>query len=113
HASGGRGGRCARRRPPARHHAARAADPTADLRLQKRGDMTAVETYRAAVLELIRRGAEDTGPLDRACRAVARSLQDGGVLHVFGSGHSMIPAVDDTLRDSGHATVNLLHEHTM
>ena len=72
--------------------------------------MTAVETYRAAVLELIRRGAEDTGPLDRASRAVARSLQDGGVLHVFGSGHSMLPAIDATFRAGGLAPVNLLHD---
>lgn len=75
--------------------------------------MTAVETYRAAVLELIRRGAEETEPLDRACRAVASSLQDGGVLHVFGSGHSMLPAIDATFRAGGLAPVNLLHDPSL
>src|SRR5699024_12716294 len=109
-APGGAGRGPAPGRPPGRLHAARAAGPAAALRLQKRGDMTAVETYRAAVLGLIRRGAEDTDPLDRASRAVARSLQDGGVLHVFGSGHSMLPAIDATFRAGGLAPVNLLHD---
>lgn len=75
--------------------------------------MTAVETYRAAVLQLIRRSAEETGPLDHACREVARSLRDGGVLHVFGSGHSMLPAIDATFRAGGLAPVNLLHDPSL
>lgn len=72
--------------------------------------MTAVETYRACVLELIARSAEDSEPLKHACAEVARSLRDGGVLHVFGSGHSMLPAIDATFRAGGLAPVNLLHD---
>ena len=72
--------------------------------------MTAIETYRAAVLELIQRGAEETGSLEHASDLIARSLQDGGVLHVFGSGHSMLPAIDATFRAGGLAPVNLLHD---
>lgn len=75
--------------------------------------MTAVETYRASVLELIRRGAEDTEPLERASQEVARSLREGGVLHVFGSGHSMLPAIDATFRAGGLAPVNLLHDPSL
>lgn len=75
--------------------------------------MTAIETYRAAVLELIRRGAEEDEPLEHACHLLARSLQDGGVLHVFGSGHSMLPAIDATFRAGGLAPVNLLHDPSL
>ncbi|WP_193106106.1 sugar isomerase domain-containing protein [Brachybacterium sp. FME24] len=72
--------------------------------------MKSVETYRRSVLELIERGAEETDQLERASRELARSLQDDGVLHVFGSGHSMLPAIDATFRAGGLAPVNLLHD---
>lgn len=72
--------------------------------------MKSVEKYRSSVLELVRRGAEETEHLDEATRVLARSLQDGGVLHVFGSGHSMLPAIDATFRAGGLAPVNLLHD---
>lgn len=72
--------------------------------------MTAVDTYREAVLELIRCGAEESAHLERASELLARSLQDGGVLHVFGSGHSMLPAIDATFRAGGLAPVNLVHD---
>lgn len=75
--------------------------------------MTAIETYRAAVLELVRRSAEETAPLEHACALLARSLRDGGVLHVFGSGHSMLPAIDATFRAGGLAPVNLLHDPSL
>src|SRR5690625_8049808 len=72
--------------------------------------MTAVDTYREAVLELIRCGAEESAHLERASELLARSLQDGGVLHVFGSGHSMLPAIDATFRAGGLAPVDLVHD---
>src|SRR5690625_7052820 len=72
--------------------------------------MTAVNTYREAVLELIRCGAEESAHLERASELLARSLQDGGVLHVFGSGHSMLPAIDATSRAGGLAPVTLVHD---
>ncbi|GAA1488108.1 sugar isomerase domain-containing protein [Brachybacterium sacelli] len=72
--------------------------------------MKAVDAYRSAVLELVQRTAEETDCLEHVCRLVARSLQGGGVLHVFGSGHSMLPAIDATFRAGGLAPVNLLHD---
>lgn len=75
--------------------------------------MTAVETYRAAVLELIQRSAEESERLAHACTLLAESLRDGGVLHVFGSGHSMLPAIDATFRAGGLAPVNLLHDPSL
>ena len=75
--------------------------------------MTAIETYRSAVLELIGRGADQDEQLTRASRLLAPSLQDGGVLHVFESGHSMLPAIDATFRAGGLAPVNLLHDPSL
>ncbi|GAA1291539.1 MULTISPECIES: sugar isomerase domain-containing protein [Brachybacterium] len=72
--------------------------------------MKSVEMYRRSVLELVARGAEETEDLERASRALARSLEGDGVLHVFGSGHSMLPAIDATFRAGGLAPVNLLHD---
>lgn len=72
--------------------------------------MTAIDTYREAVLGLIQRGAEESEHLEHASGLLARSLQDGGVLHVFGSGHSMLPAIDATFRAGGLAPVNLVHD---
>ncbi|MDN5688041.1 MAG: sugar isomerase domain-containing protein [Brachybacterium sp.] len=72
--------------------------------------MTSVDDYRRAVLELIESGAEESGRLEHASTLIARSLSTGGVLHVFGSGHSMLPAIDATFRAGGLAPVNLLHD---
>lgn len=72
--------------------------------------MTAIDTYRSAVLDLIQRTQEESEQLERASGLIARSLQDGGVLHVFGSGHSMLPAIDATFRAGGLAPVNLVHD---
>src|SRR5699024_9381286 len=47
---------------------------------------------------------------ERASGLIARSLQDGGVLHAFGSGHSMLPPIDAPLRAGGLAPVNLVHD---
>src|SRR5699024_4477495 len=86
------------------------APTSADPRRQKREPMTAIDTYRSAVLELIQRTQEESEQLERASGLIARSLQDGGVLHVFGSGHSMLPAIDATFRAGGLAPVNLVHD---
>ncbi|OYN84068.1 sugar isomerase domain-containing protein [Parenemella sanctibonifatiensis] len=72
--------------------------------------MTALETYRSKVMELIGRGADETDALKAAAHLIADSLQRGEVLHVFGSGHSMLPAIDATFRAGGLAPVNLLHD---
>ena len=72
--------------------------------------MTSVDDYRGAVLALIQSGAEESGRLEHASDLIARSLRTGGVLHVFGSGHSMLPAIDATFRAGGLAPVNLLHD---
>lgn len=75
--------------------------------------MKSVEKYRSSVLELIQRGAAEMDHLEQASRVLAQSLQDGGVLHVFGSGHSMLPAIDATFRAGGLAPVNLLHDPSL
>lgn len=72
--------------------------------------MSALDDYRDALLALIGRQGEHLGPLREAGAVLARSLRGGGVLHVFGSGHSMLPAIDATFRAGGLAPVNLLQD---
>ena len=46
--------------------------------------------YTAAVLGLLARIEETQGPvIAQAVEAIFRSLKGGGILHVFGSGHSV------------------------
>ena len=75
--------------------------------------MTAVHDYRRAVLSLIERSADQDQHLADASELIARSLLGGGVLHVFGSGHSMLPAIDATFRAGGLAPVNLVHDPSL
>ena len=72
--------------------------------------MTALDDYRDALLSLLDGQSGNVGPLQEAGAVLARSLREGGVLHVFGSGHSMLPAIDATFRAGGLAPVNLLHD---
>lgn len=72
--------------------------------------MTAIDQYRDAVVALLRDQAANSGPFEEASAVLTRSLEDGGVLHVFGSGHSMLPAIDATFRAGGLAPVNLLFD---
>ena len=72
--------------------------------------MSALGDYRDALLALLAGCEEHVGALQEAGARLARSLRDGGVLHVFGSGHSMLPAIDATFRAGGLAPVNLVHD---
>lgn len=72
--------------------------------------MSALDDYREALTALLAGQAAGTGTLQEAGERLARSLRAGGVLHVFGSGHSALPAIDATFRAGGLAPVNLLHD---
>ncbi|MFC0673136.1 sugar isomerase domain-containing protein [Brachybacterium hainanense] len=72
--------------------------------------MSAVDAYRAAAARLLEDTAQESAGLGRASELLARSLRDGGVLHVFGSGHSALPATDATFRAGGLAPVRLIHD---
>jgi uncharacterized phosphosugar-binding protein len=67
--------------------------------------------YTAAVLKLISRIEEtQQGVLERAIAVVFQSLRQGGVLHVFGSGHSVAVAQEAFHRAGGLVPVNLIQE---
>lgn len=68
-------------------------------------------SYTAAVLKLIARIEEtQRGVLDQAAEAIFRSLKQDGVLHVFGSGHSIAVAQETFHRAGGLVPVNLIQE---
>jgi uncharacterized phosphosugar-binding protein len=65
--------------------------------------------YTAAVLGLLGRIEETQGPvIERAVETIFRSLKGGGVLHVFGSGHSVSVAQEAFHRAGGLVPVNLM-----
>lgn len=49
-------------------------------------------TRVAALLETVAR--EQNHNIERAGELMARAIQDGGLVHLFGSGHSMLPALE-------------------
>lgn len=75
--------------------------------------MNAIEAYRRAVIDLLEETSSQDEILAAASRRTAESLRSGGVLHVFGSGHSMLPAIDATFRAGGLAPVHLLHDPSL
>ena len=67
--------------------------------------------YTAAVLGLLARIEETQGPvIAQAVETIFRSLKGGGILHVFGSGHSVSIAQEAFHRAGGLVPVNLIHE---
>jgi uncharacterized phosphosugar-binding protein len=67
--------------------------------------------YHAAVLAQLQRIAESQGEaLEQAARTVFSSLRSGGVLHVFGSGHSHCLAEEGYHRAGGLVPVNAIQE---
>lgn len=48
--------------------------------------------------------------IEAAARMIARSLANEGILHVFGSGHSLLPAVEVYARAGGLAAVDLVFD---
>src|SRR3972149_2707958 len=67
--------------------------------------------YTAAVLGLLARIEETQGPaIAHAVETIFRSLKGGGILHVFGSGHSVSVAQEAFHRAGGLVPVNLIHE---
>lgn len=70
-----------------------------------------VQDYFATVRDLV--GAlerHQSRHIETAARMIARSLADDGILHVFGSGHSMLPAVEVYARAGGLAAVDLVFD---
>ncbi|MBA3231269.1 MAG: SIS domain-containing protein [Acidobacteria bacterium] len=69
--------------------------------------MTAVDNYFAAASRLLARiASEQREPIMRAGREVSATIAGGGVLHVFGSGHSHLIAEEAFFRAGGLAAVN-------
>ncbi|MFQ5846295.1 MAG: sugar isomerase domain-containing protein [Candidatus Methylomirabilales bacterium] len=67
--------------------------------------------YTAAVLKLLGRIEETQGAaLERGAQAIFDSLQQDGILHVFGSGHSIAVAQEAFHRAGGLVPVNLIQE---
>lgn len=66
--------------------------------------------YTASVLGLLARIEEtQREAMERAAEAIFGSLKQGGVLHVFGSGHSIGVAQEAFHRAGGLVPVNLIH----
>ena len=57
--------------------------------------MTTQPVYTNRLIDLLR-GLADTqnDALDRVARRCADALESGGLVHLFGSGHSVIPTLD-------------------
>jgi uncharacterized phosphosugar-binding protein len=69
--------------------------------------MTLLDRYFDAARATLGEVAASQGePLEAAARLVADSVAAGGVLHVFGAGHSQLVALDAYLRAGGLACVN-------
>jgi uncharacterized phosphosugar-binding protein len=69
--------------------------------------MTLLDRYLDAARATLGEVAASQGePLEAAARLVADSVAAGGVLHVFGAGHSQLVALDAYLRAGGLACVN-------
>jgi uncharacterized phosphosugar-binding protein len=69
--------------------------------------MTALDRYfESAGATLAEVAATQGEALERAARLVADSVAGGGVLHLFGAGHSQLVALDAFLRAGGLACVN-------
>lgn len=64
----------------------------------------------SAVME--RAASSQAAALDEASRHVAESLLNGGILHVFGSGHSAMIGKEITSRAGGLVPVNLIPDPT-
>ena len=71
--------------------------------------------YLERIVDVLRRiEAEDAGALARASDAVAEVICRDGLIHVFGCGHSHLPALDAFYRAGGLACVSpLLDEDLM
>lgn len=72
---------------------------------------TPLPGYFAAVRDLLTE-IEHTqaGEIDRAAELIAASVGDGDMLHVFGSGHSMLAAIESTVRAGGLAAIDLVYD---
>jgi uncharacterized phosphosugar-binding protein len=72
---------------------------------------TTTTTYFAAVRRLLEElEHREVSTIERSASRIARSIGTGGMLHVFGSGHSMLAAIESTVRAGGLAAVRLLYD---
>ena len=71
--------------------------------------MTAADRYLATLTEHLDALMPRIGPeLDEVAHRIAASVGDGGVVHVFGSGHSQLVALESAERAGGLAAVNAI-----
>lgn len=73
--------------------------------------MTAADRYLRTVLGLVDdvRG-DEAAAIERAATLAADAIRAGGVVHLFGAGHSQLVALEGFLRAGGLAAVNVLHD---
>lgn len=74
----------------------------------------ATSEYFAAVhhlLETLER--QQAAAIEAAAARIAHSIEGGGMLHVFGSGHSMLAAIEATVRAGGLAAVRLVYDDAL
>jgi uncharacterized phosphosugar-binding protein len=71
--------------------------------------MTAAGTYLQALAgHLERVAADEAAGLEEAATRIAASIAGGGILHVFGTGHSQLVALEAAERAGGLAAVNAI-----
>ncbi len=75
--------------------------------------MQALARYHASVREVIERIVGTQAPcIERAAALVAATVERDGIVYAFGSGHSMLPAIEVYFRAGGLACVDVVHEKT-
>jgi uncharacterized phosphosugar-binding protein len=78
--------------------------PTKSKRGPRSRASTPTAKYLAGIRRILARVAPD--PIRRAARAVAASLEAGGIVHVFGTGHSSLLAQEVFYRAGGIVAIN-------
>ena len=75
--------------------------------------MKAHERYLKRVNELVTQLLRDTTQIEDAAKAVAQTLENDGLVHVFGTGHSHMIAEEMFYRAGGLGAVNPILEEDL
>ena len=75
--------------------------------------MKAHERYLKRVNELVSQLRSDTAQIENAAKAVAHTLENDGLVHVFGTGHSHMIAEEMFYRAGGLGAVNPILEEDL
>jgi uncharacterized phosphosugar-binding protein len=75
--------------------------------------MKAHERYLKRVNELVSQLLSDTAQIENAAKAVAQTLENDGLVHVFGTGHSHMIAEEMFYRAGGLGAVNPILEEDL